>query len=119
MTLTPAIRDALAGVTTATLTTVLLKKGVRSCYIAGAKPILPGGGRRIVGPAFTLRFTPGAGGGFSGTIGLVNDDANENPFDLVLQGTGVAQAPEISVLLGTTHLATGGTLDFGQEVARI
>lgn len=59
MTLTPALRDALAGVTTATLTTVLLKKGVRSCYIRGARPLVPGtAGRRVVGPAFTLRFTP-------------------------------------------------------------
>ncbi len=62
---------------------------------------------------FTLRFTPGSGGSHSGSIGLVNDDANENPFDLVLQGTGVAQAPEISVLLGTTNLSSGGTLNFG------
>jgi regulator of RNase E activity RraA len=58
MTLTPALRDALAGVTTATLTTVLLKKGVRSCYIRGATPLVPGSNRRLVGPAFTLRFTP-------------------------------------------------------------
>lgn len=54
----PAVKNALMGVTTATLTTVLLKKGVRFCYIAGAKPIVPGSGKRVVGPAFTLRFTP-------------------------------------------------------------
>jgi regulator of RNase E activity RraA len=53
-----SVKDALLGVTTATLTTVLLKKGVRFCYIAGARPIVPGPTRRIVGPAFTLRFTP-------------------------------------------------------------
>jgi regulator of RNase E activity RraA len=58
MTLAPATRDALLGVTTATLTTVLLKKGVRFCYIRGAKPLTAGSNRRIVGPAFTLRFTP-------------------------------------------------------------
>jgi len=58
MTLTPALKTALEGVTTATLTTVLLKKGIRSCYIAGARPIVPGAAKRIVGPAFTLRFTP-------------------------------------------------------------
>jgi regulator of RNase E activity RraA len=52
------IRNALLGVTTATLTTVLLKKGVRFCYIAGSRPLVPGPTRRIVGPAFTLRFTP-------------------------------------------------------------
>jgi regulator of RNase E activity RraA len=56
--MTPAIKDALMGVTTATLTTVLLKKGVRFCYIAGSRPIVPGTFTRVVGPAFTLRFTP-------------------------------------------------------------
>jgi len=58
MSLTPTLRDALAGVTTATLTTVLLKKGIRSCYIRGPRPLVPGASRRVVGPAFTLRFTP-------------------------------------------------------------
>jgi regulator of RNase E activity RraA len=54
----PEIRKALLGVCTATLTTVLLKKGVRFCYIAGSRPLVAGAGARIVGPAFTLRFTP-------------------------------------------------------------
>ncbi|MBM3589592.1 MAG: ribonuclease activity regulator RraA, partial [Alphaproteobacteria bacterium] len=58
MALTPAQKTALEAVTTATLTTVLLKKGVRFCYIAGSNPIVQGDRRRIVGPAFTLRFTP-------------------------------------------------------------
>ena len=53
-----ATRTALIGITTATLTTVLLKKGVRFCYIAGSRPLVAGTNRRIVGPAFTLRFTP-------------------------------------------------------------
>ncbi|MCZ8149703.1 MAG: ribonuclease activity regulator RraA, partial [Roseomonas sp.] len=54
----PATKAALMGVTTATLTTVLLKKGVRFAYVNGARPIVPGNFTRIVGPAFTLRFTP-------------------------------------------------------------
>lgn len=49
----------LSGVTTATLTTVLLKKGLRNVWIRGAFPITPSaGGQRIVGRAFTLRFVP-------------------------------------------------------------
>lgn len=48
---------ALAGATTATLTTVLLKKGIRNVWIRGALP-LTGGVPRIVGRAFTLRFIP-------------------------------------------------------------
>src|SRR5271154_7408209 len=49
--------DTLTGVTTATLTTVLLKKGLRNVWLRGTKPLRPGQ-PRIVGPAFTLRFVP-------------------------------------------------------------
>ena len=47
----------LAGITTATLTTVLLKKGLRNVWLRGPKP-LRSGEKRLVGPAFTLRFVP-------------------------------------------------------------
>ncbi|EJC71948.1 ribonuclease activity regulator RraA [Rhizobium hidalgonense] len=47
----------LKTVSTATLTTVLLKKGLRNVWIRGATPLKPGQ-PRIVGPAFTLRFVP-------------------------------------------------------------
>jgi regulator of RNase E activity RraA len=49
--------DALEGVTTATLTTVLLKKGLRNVWLRGTKPLRQGQ-PRVVGPAFTLRFVP-------------------------------------------------------------
>jgi regulator of RNase E activity RraA len=48
---------SLSGITTATITTVLHKKGLRNVWLRGAKPLLPGS-PRIVGPAFTLRFIP-------------------------------------------------------------
>lgn len=48
---------ALAGITTATLTTVLLKKGLRNVYLRGTKPLRPGQAR-VAGRAFTLRFIP-------------------------------------------------------------
>ncbi len=48
---------ALACVTTATLTTVLLKKGLRKVWVRGARALRPGQGRRV-GRAFTLRFVP-------------------------------------------------------------
>ena len=48
---------ALTGVTTATLTTILLKKGLRNVWIRGAFPIAPGT-RRVAGRAFTVRFIP-------------------------------------------------------------
>jgi len=49
--------QALAGVTTATLTTILLKKGLRNVWIRGAFP-LAAGQARLVGRAFTVRFIP-------------------------------------------------------------
>ena len=48
---------ALQDVSTATITTVLLKKGLRNVWMRGTKPLRPGQGR-IVGRAFTLRFVP-------------------------------------------------------------
>ncbi len=49
--------EALSGITTATLTTVLLKMGLRNVWLRGAKPLHPDC-KRLVGPAFTLRFVP-------------------------------------------------------------
>lgn len=51
------IVQALSGVTTATLTTVMLKKGLRKVWMRGARPLRPDQGRTI-GRAFTLRFVP-------------------------------------------------------------
>lgn len=56
----PNAPDALKvfeGVTTATLTTILLKKGLRNVWIRGAFPIAPGT-PRVAGRAFTVRFIP-------------------------------------------------------------
>jgi regulator of RNase E activity RraA len=55
--LDPEQARVLSGVTTATLTTVLLKKGLRNVWMRGAKP-LQAGQPRLVGRAFTLRFVP-------------------------------------------------------------
>jgi regulator of RNase E activity RraA len=52
----PAL-TALADVTTATLTTILLKKGLRNVWIRGAFPLAPGT-PRVAGRAFTVRFIP-------------------------------------------------------------
>ncbi len=49
--------DVLRKVTTATITTMLLKKGIRRCWMNGPKPLVLGR-ERIIGPAFTLRFVP-------------------------------------------------------------
>lgn len=57
MQLDEQITDALTSVSTATLTTVLLKKGLRNVWMRGTRP-LAAGQRRVVGPAFTMRFIP-------------------------------------------------------------
>ena len=58
MALSPDLKKKLESVTTATLTTVLLKKGIRSAYLKGPMPLRTAEGKRIVGEAFTLRFVP-------------------------------------------------------------
>jgi regulator of RNase E activity RraA len=57
MTVSPETLSALRSVTTATVSMQLLKRGIRRCWIAGAKSIHPPG-RRLVGVAFTFRFVP-------------------------------------------------------------
>src|SRR6202167_6259313 len=48
--------DILRKITTGTITTMLLKKGIRRCWMNGPMPL--SSGERVVGPAFTLRFVP-------------------------------------------------------------
>jgi regulator of RNase E activity RraA len=50
--------EALRKLSTATITTVLLKKGLRNVWLRGAA-ILDPQQERVVGPAFTMRFVPG------------------------------------------------------------
>ncbi len=47
----------LAAVSTATITMVLLKHGLRNVWLRGAMPLQPGQAR-VVGRAFTMRFLP-------------------------------------------------------------
>jgi regulator of RNase E activity RraA len=51
------LREAYENITTATITTILLKKGLRNVWLRGTRP-LRGSQGRLVGPAFTLRFVP-------------------------------------------------------------
>jgi regulator of RNase E activity RraA len=57
MSLSASTIEILRRVSTATITTVLLKKGLRNVWIRGSRPLRPGQ-ERLVGPAFTLRFVP-------------------------------------------------------------
>lgn len=55
--LDPHATEALSKIATATITTVLLKKGLRNVWMRGAAPLHAGQARRV-GRAFTLRFVP-------------------------------------------------------------
>ena len=57
MPLDAAAIAALEKVSTATITTVLLKHGLRNVWMRGTRPLRQGQ-TRTVGPAFTLRFVP-------------------------------------------------------------
>lgn len=57
MDLDPVVVQTLSQVTTATLTTLLLKKGLRNVWLRGTRPLRPGQAR-LVARAFTLRFVP-------------------------------------------------------------
>ena len=52
-----AVIEALANVSSATITTLLLKKGLRNVWMRGPKP-LRADQKRLIGRAFTLRYVP-------------------------------------------------------------
>ena len=56
--LSDTTRDALKGVSTATLCTALYKRGLRCQFIQGVRPVGEGSKQTMVGPAFTLRYMP-------------------------------------------------------------
>jgi len=55
---------------------------------------------------FTVHFDPNAIGLRSATISIANDDANENPYDFAIQGTGTG-APEMDLLGNSVSIADG------------
>ncbi|MBI2942143.1 MAG: ribonuclease activity regulator RraA [Chloroflexi bacterium] len=54
--LAPRTLDLLRGASTATLTSMLGKQGLRHQFMRGVRPLAPGS--RLVGQAFTLRYIP-------------------------------------------------------------
>jgi regulator of RNase E activity RraA len=55
--LSPTTTAMLASVSTATITTQLMDRGLRSAFLVGPRPLNPSA-PRMVGPAFTLRYIP-------------------------------------------------------------
>jgi len=50
-----------------------------------ATPVAADGGTAT----FTIRFEPAAAGVVTGAVSIANNDADENPYDFVIQGSGV------------------------------
>ena len=70
-----------------------------------ASPILPGNS-----VTFDVIFTPTALGLVSSTISFTNNDSNENPYDFVVSGTGIATpAPEANVQGNGVSIVDGDT----------
>jgi hypothetical protein len=79
-----------------------------------ASSVAPGGNT-----TFTVRFKPGAAGVRNAAIHIASNDANENPFDITLTGTGIG-IPEIEVRqpAGTNLTDSVSSKSFGSVVVK-
>ncbi len=102
-----------SGTSNLTLTTPLTIGGADSSQFSvnaqPSSPVTSGGGTTT----FTIRFTPTTPGTKTASIAIVNNDGDENPYNLTITGTGVA--PEMSLSQGATPIADGGSQDFGNR----
>ncbi len=57
ITISDETKERLAGISTATLTTQLFKRGLRNTYLGGLRPANPAA-VNFVAEAFTLRYIP-------------------------------------------------------------
>ncbi|TWO30669.1 choice-of-anchor D domain-containing protein [Seonamhaeicola sediminis] len=57
---------------------------------------------------FTITFTPSAVGIITGTITIVNDDSDENPYTFTVQGEGTAAPPEYTAYYENFDIDDGG-----------
>jgi len=71
---------------------------------------------------FQVRFDPSASGTRTASVSFANNDANENPYNFSIQGTGTTTAPEANVTGNGATIADGDTTpttadhtDFGSQ----
>ncbi len=71
----------------------------------------------------TVTYTPSTTGASTATLVINNDDANENPYNFAITGTGLAPEPDINVRGNGISIANGDTspstldgTDFGSVV---
>jgi hypothetical protein len=75
-------------------------------------PTIPAGGTTV----FRIVFSPTSGGAKTAALSIPNDDANEDPYNITLQGTGVrGPGPEMNVLVGNTYVMDGQPYHFGSK----
>ena len=98
----PRIRQQLAEVSTATLTTQLFRHGLRTRYIAGVRPVRPGS--RMVGYARTLRYIPMRED--VDTLELLADP--DNPQRKLIDGIGPGQV----LVIDAMRQASAGSLGY-------
>jgi uncharacterized delta-60 repeat protein len=65
---------------------------------------------------FTVTFSPSATGSRSAAIHIASNDADENPFDITLTGTGVV--PAVSVAVAPASVAEDGTANLVYTLTR-
>jgi N-acetylneuraminic acid mutarotase len=87
-----------------------------SVTLQPTSPVASGGGTTT----FTVRFNPSATGTRSATLSIANNDADENPYDFAIQGTGISPemdvqggSPLVSIVDGDTTPSTADDTDFG------
>jgi Bacterial Ig-like domain/HYDIN/CFA65/VesB-like, Ig-like domain len=69
-----------------------------------ATTVTPGSSTTVI-----VRFDPSAAGARNATLSIANDDANENPYNFSLTGTG-AVTPEINVTGNGQNIVDGDTV---------
>lgn len=124
-------REILKTVTTATVTTILLKEGIRRSYMSGPQPLLEGQ-ERVVGEAFTMRFiplredlaTPQSWAGPRSTRAAIED--MDQGCVAVIDAAGIAEAGVFGDILvermkqrGVAGLVTDGVVRDGVGVADV
>ncbi|MBT8270749.1 MAG: choice-of-anchor D domain-containing protein, partial [Bacteroidia bacterium] len=71
---------------------------------APGTPVAPSGST-----TFVITFNPIALGTRTATFSIINDDADENPYNFDLQGVGTVPSPEMDVQGNATSIADGDT----------
>jgi regulator of RNase E activity RraA len=111
--LTPEIVELLRRSSTATLTSVLARYGLRNTFLLGVRPLTPG--QRMVGVAFTLRYIPAREDlDHTGTVDNLTDPQRLaveriGPGEvLVIDARGDVRAGVLGAILATRIKMRGG-----------